>query len=52
MKLSGQLTHSSPPMIYPTAPCAGVVNTTAIYAKYAAQFGAWIPLAQCLNQRY
>ena len=52
MKLSGQLTQCNPLMIYPAASLAGVVDTAAMYAKYAAQLGSWIPLAQCLDQAY
>jgi hypothetical protein len=52
MKFSGQLAQSNPSVIYSAAALTGVIDTAAIYAKHAAQFGSWIPLAQCLNQAY
>jgi hypothetical protein len=52
MKFSGQLAQCNPSMIYPAASLAGVVDTAAMHAKYAAQLGSWISLAQCLDQAY
>ncbi|KRW62606.1 hypothetical protein [Pseudomonas sp. TTU2014-080ASC] len=47
-----QLTQSNPPTIYSATPRAGLIDTAAIYAQYAAWLGSWIPLAQFLDQAY
>ncbi len=52
MKHGSELTQGNSPVINSATAFAGFVNAAALHIKHPAQFGSWIPLAQCLNQRY
>jgi len=52
MKLGGKLTQGDSPVINSATTLTCLVNAAALHIKHAAQFGSWIPLAQCLDQRY
>ena len=52
MKLGSKLTQSNSPAINSATAFACFVNAAVLYIKHSAQFGSWILLAQCLNQRY
>ncbi|WP_157998246.1 hypothetical protein [Pseudomonas sp. S9] len=52
MKFGSQLTQGNSPVINSATAFAGLVNAAALHIKHSVQFGSWIPLAQCLDQRY
>jgi hypothetical protein len=52
MKLGNQMSQGNSPVINPATAFACFVNATALHIEHSAQFGSWIPLTQCLNQRY